>query len=232
MCTAHGLQGGLHGGASLCRKRRWFAVTPDYTMYYYANTGDRQPKGEMHLQSYEVRPDCFKGEKDLCIELYHATRRCFYVFADSREDYEQWIPILKEVCRKSRFLLHPDPLRRRAFDVACAYHHTVPPHKPHAHACILVHDTSRKLTAMAAQRHPVAETQRMMEDDTDRLPEVSEADALVELICDRCALYAPLITTREARELVAGLSLCYGYGSCAPCCPILKLLLPSPFCAS
>ena len=130
-------------------KRRWFAISPDYTVAYYANERDRQPRGSMMMQGYEVRPDCFKGEKDFCIELHHRSRRCFYVYADSREDYEQWIPILKEVCRKSRFRMHPDPLRARAFDAA------------------------------------FKSTQRTMEDDTDRMPELSEREALVQLICDR-----------------------------------------------
>ena len=91
-----------------------------------------------------MRADCFKAEKDLCIELYHRKRRCFYVFADDREDYEQWMPILKEACRKARYPMHPDAVRARVFDVA------------------------------------FKATQEMMEVPTDRLPEVSEADALTE----------------------------------------------------
>ena len=79
-------------------KRRWFVVSPDYGMAYYAGSDTRgAPKGEMMLQGYEVRADCFKAEKDLCIELYHQKRRCFYVYANTVEEYEQWIPMLKEV---------------------------------------------------------------------------------------------------------------------------------------
>ena len=79
-------------------KRRWFVISPEYGMTYYAGTDTRgAPKGEMVLQGYEVRADCFKAEKDLCIELYHQRRRCFYVYADTVEEYEQWIQILKEV---------------------------------------------------------------------------------------------------------------------------------------
>jgi hypothetical protein len=132
-------------------KRRWFVVEggPDYRVSYFKSPGDRQPKGGLILQGYEVRPDCFKSEKDLCIELYHRSRRCFYVFADTREGYAQWIPILKEVCRSARHELHPDPLCVRAFNVA------------------------------------YGATQLLMEDHTNRPPEVSETDALVELVCDR-----------------------------------------------
>lgn len=73
-------------------------VSPDYSMAYYAGSDTRgAPKGEMMLQGYEVRADCFKAEKDLCIELYHQKRRCFYVYANTVEEYEQWIPMLKEV---------------------------------------------------------------------------------------------------------------------------------------
>ena len=131
-------------------KRRWFVVSPDYSVAYYAGSRDNRgaAKGELILQGYEVRADCFKAEKDLCIELYHRKRRCFYVFADNREDYEQWMPILKEACRKARYPMHPDAVRARVFDVA------------------------------------FKATQEMMEVPTDRLPEVSEADALTELVCD------------------------------------------------
>ncbi len=73
-------------------------ISPDYGMKYYAGADTRgAPKGEMVLQGYEVRADCFKAEKELCIELYNQKRRCFYVYADNVEEYEQWIPILKEV---------------------------------------------------------------------------------------------------------------------------------------
>lgn len=147
-------------------------ISPDYGMEYYAGTDTRgAPKGEMVLQGYEVRADCFKAEKDLCVELYHQKRRCFYVYADNVEEYEQWIPILKEVraiasattacihntsfahashqvCRKARYKIHADPLRARAFEVA------------------------------------FEATQKMMEVASERLPEISEADALTELICD------------------------------------------------
>ena len=130
-------------------KRRFFVVLSDYSMAYYAGTDTRgAAKGELVLQGYEVRADCFKAEKDLCIELYHRKRRCFYVYADNREEYEQWMPILKEVCRKARYQIHADPLRARAFDVA------------------------------------FEDIQKMMEVTSERLPEVSEADALTELVCD------------------------------------------------
>lgn len=79
-------------------KRRWFVVSPDYSVAYYAGSDNRgAPKGELVLQGYEVRADCFRSDRDLCIELYHRKRRCYYVCAGSAEEYEQWMPILKEV---------------------------------------------------------------------------------------------------------------------------------------
>jgi ferredoxin len=101
-------------------KRRWFVVQPDYTLSYYAHKGDQRPKGEMNLQSYKVRTDCQRDQKDFCVELYHPKRRCLFVYAESKESYAQWTPILREVCRKSRYVLHPDPMRTRAFEVAYA----------------------------------------------------------------------------------------------------------------
>ena len=132
-------------------KRRWFVISSDpaCTISYYSNPRDRQPKGEMILQGYEVRPDCFKNEKNLCIELYHRTRRCLYVYADNHEDYKQWICIFEEVCRKARYQLHPDPLRAIAFN------------------------TAYKATRM------------MLENTMHREPEGSEAEALVDLVCER-----------------------------------------------
>ena len=42
------------------------------------------------------------------------------MYAETPEEYEQWIPILREVCRKSRYAMHPDSLRAQAFEVAYA----------------------------------------------------------------------------------------------------------------
>ena len=85
-------------------------VSPDYSVAYYAGSDNRgAPKGELVLQGYEVRADCFRSDRDLCIELYHRKRRCYYVCAGSAEEYEQWMPILKEVRASKRALTQVCP---------------------------------------------------------------------------------------------------------------------------
>eukprot|EP01052_Picozoa_sp_SAG31_P018628 SAG31_NODE_1326_length_8761_cov_3.896791_2_plen_796_part_00 len=98
--------------------RRWFVVRADHSLAYYANETDQRPKGEMILQNYQVRTDCQREQKEYCLELYHSRRRCLYVYLETQDEYEEWIPILREACRKSRHVLHPDALRARAFEAA------------------------------------------------------------------------------------------------------------------
>jgi len=127
-------------------KRRWFVVKPDYQIDYYAEETDlankKKPKGSINLCGYWVNTDpndsvigrlkrlAEKMGMDfsnlpkpneyppLTFELYHWRRRCYYVTASTKEEFDDWVAQFRSCCWWARGLQFDDGCHRAAFPVA------------------------------------------------------------------------------------------------------------------
>ncbi|KAL0240820.1 hypothetical protein GEMRC1_006056 [Eukaryota sp. GEM-RC1] len=115
------------GGNRKNWKRRWFIVKYNHEVEYWEseeayNTEGARPKGTIACRGLRVIPDVSLEGHQFLFELRHSVKRCWFLEAESEEDKEDWIRILKQCTRKARVPLNEDPVMREAF--ITAYHAT------------------------------------------------------------------------------------------------------------
>eukprot|EP01110_Echinostelium_bisporum_P013283 TRINITY_DN876_c0_g1_i1.p1 TRINITY_DN876_c0_g1~~TRINITY_DN876_c0_g1_i1.p1 ORF type:complete len:563 (-),score=262.92 TRINITY_DN876_c0_g1_i1:213-1901(-) len=128
-------------------KKRWFVVRPNYTVDYYESEAESQKpkgkkKGTMGLAGYYVVDDPNQGtlvrlkrlaEKmgvdfsnlpkpkeypPLTFELYHSRRRCYYIQAANKEEFDDWVAEFRKVCWRAYGLTIDERCHQEAFPVA------------------------------------------------------------------------------------------------------------------
>lgn len=126
-------------------KKRWFVVRHDYVVEYYESQekwkAGAKPKGRVLLSGFQVEmdPNSFakkwqeefqkqlnidepvadkKDFKPFTIELYHPSRRCWYMVCENEEEFKSWGETFKSVCWRSPMLANDDPVAQAAFEHA------------------------------------------------------------------------------------------------------------------
>jgi len=132
------------GGVRKNWKKRWFIVRHDYSVDYFvdekaATKAKPKPKGSMSLAGYHVRENIGEGlmkqakdlaEKmgidvgqlpkpkeypELCFELHHSRRRCYFVECATKEEKNEWVEMFKTCCRNAWGLKKHDKVHQKAF---------------------------------------------------------------------------------------------------------------------
>eukprot|EP01132_Coremiostelium_polycephalum_P007399 gene7399-9094_t len=127
--------------------KRWFVVRYDYSIDYFVDEAETQKpdpvkKGSINLAGYRVEKDpnssglarikqlaekmgmdmsSMPGPKEyppFTIELYHSSRRCYYIQAACEEEYIEWIEMFKVCCQKAKGFKNQDPVHIKAFSKA------------------------------------------------------------------------------------------------------------------
>eukprot|EP01111_Echinosteliopsis_oligospora_P016493 TRINITY_DN687_c0_g1_i1.p1 TRINITY_DN687_c0_g1~~TRINITY_DN687_c0_g1_i1.p1 ORF type:complete len:601 (+),score=172.61 TRINITY_DN687_c0_g1_i1:144-1946(+) len=136
------------GGKTKNWKKRWFVVRPNWTCDYYvdeatANSGPKaKKKGSINFCGYWVNTDpndstigrlrkladrmgidfsslpLPKPYPPLTLELYHSRRRCYYITAANKEEFDDWVAQFRNCCWYARGLTIDEECHRRAFPVA------------------------------------------------------------------------------------------------------------------
>jgi len=136
------------GGKTKNWKKRWFVVRPNYTCDYYvdetiAASGPKaKKKGSINFCGYWVNTDpndsttgrlrrlaermgvdfsslpLPKPYPPLTLELYHSRRRCYYITAANKEEFDDWVSQFRTCCWYAKGLTVDDECHRRAFPVA------------------------------------------------------------------------------------------------------------------
>jgi len=130
-------------------KKRWFVARPNYTVDYYESEAELQKpkpkkKGTMSLCGYSVVEDPNQGilvrikrlaEKmgvdfsnlpkpkeypPLVFELYHSRRRCYYIQAKDKQEFDDWVAAFRTICWRAWYygLSWDDWCHKRAFPEA------------------------------------------------------------------------------------------------------------------
>ncbi|KAF2069273.1 hypothetical protein CYY_009409 [Polysphondylium violaceum] len=122
--------------------RRYFVCRWDYSVDYFVEENMSVKKGSINLSGYRVEEDPNKStlgrimklaEKmgidvsaipkpkeypPFTIELFHSSRRCYYIQCKSPEEFKEWCDIFKVCCRKAWGLKNRDPVHVAAFPIA------------------------------------------------------------------------------------------------------------------
>ena len=102
-------------------KRRWFEMSPDFTLRYFDNQDEpRQEKGMVILYNREVETGVSEDEHENCIALRPAVLpgRTYYFVADRSQEVEHWLPFIRAACQLSRHPSSPVPALAGAFHAA------------------------------------------------------------------------------------------------------------------
>lgn len=135
------------GGSTKSWKKRWFVVKPNYNVEYYENEaavakGPKAAKGIINLTGYWVKVDpnesvlgrlrelakkmgvefdSLPKQKEyppLTFELYHSRRRCYFITASSKDEFDDWVAQFRTCCWYARGYSLEDEAHLRAFPVA------------------------------------------------------------------------------------------------------------------
>ncbi|KAN0055713.1 hypothetical protein ACTA71_011596 [Dictyostelium dimigraforme] len=122
--------------------KRHFVVRYDYSIDYFVDDTHANKKGTINLCGYSVNDDPNKSGLDrilkiaekmgvdtnsvpkpaqlppFTIELYHYSRRCYYIQCSNEEEFKEWIEIFKTCCRRSYGFKNKDPCHIAAFGIA------------------------------------------------------------------------------------------------------------------
>ncbi len=102
-------------------KRRWFEMSPDFTLRYFDNQDEpRQEKGMVVLYNREVETGVAMDEYENCIALRPAVLpgRTYYFVADKSHEVDHWLPFMRAACQLSRHSSSPVPALAGAFHAA------------------------------------------------------------------------------------------------------------------
>jgi len=128
-------------------KQRWFVVRPNYNVEYYETEatvakGPKAAKGKINLCGYWVNTDPNdsvlirlkrlaekmgvdfgslpkpKEYPPLTFELNHSRRRCYYITATTKEEFDDWVAQFRTCCWHARSYTLEDEAHIRAFPVA------------------------------------------------------------------------------------------------------------------
>lgn len=123
-------------------KKRYFVVKNNFTVDYFESDTMKKRKGTMSLSGYTVVEDPNQGilvrlkrlaEKmgvdfsnlpkpkeyaPLVFEVYHPRRRCYYIQASNKEEFDEWVAEFKKVCWRARGWTIDEECHQYAFQVA------------------------------------------------------------------------------------------------------------------
>lgn len=135
------------GGNTKNWKKRWFVVKPNYNVEYYENDqavakGPKAAKGSINLSGYWVNTDPNdsvlvrlkrlaermgvdfsnipkpKEYPQFTLELNHSRRRCYFITAANKEEFDDWVAQFRTCCWHARSFTLEDEAHIRAFPVA------------------------------------------------------------------------------------------------------------------
>jgi hypothetical protein len=135
------------GGNRKNWKKRWFLVKPSYNVEYYETEaavakGPKAKKGLINLCGYWVNTDPNdsvlgrlkrlaermgvnfdnlpkpKEYPPLTLELHHNRRRCYFITAATKEEFDDWVAQFRICCWHARGFTMEDPAHWEAFPVA------------------------------------------------------------------------------------------------------------------
>lgn len=135
------------GGNRKTWKKRFFVVKPSYNVEYYEDEkamakGPKAKKGLINLCGYWVNTDPNdsvlgrlkrlaermgvdfgslpkpKEYPPLTFELHHSRRRCYFITAPSKEEFDDWVAQFRTCCWHAKGFTLEDPAHWAAFPVA------------------------------------------------------------------------------------------------------------------
>ncbi|EGC30802.1 hypothetical protein DICPUDRAFT_40919 [Dictyostelium purpureum] len=122
--------------------KRHFVVRYDYSVDYFVDENETTKKGTINLCGYRVEDDpnqsaitrifnlaeklgvdtsSIPKPKELppfTIELYHYSRRCYYIQCANEDEFKEWVEMFRICCRRAYGLKNRDPCHQGAFHVA------------------------------------------------------------------------------------------------------------------
>lgn len=135
------------GGNNKTWKKRWFVVKPSYNIEYYETEaavakGSKSRKGLINLCGYWVNTEPNdsvlvrlkrlaermgvdfgglpkpKEYPPLTLELHHPRRRCYFITASNKEEFDDWVAQFRTCCWHAKAFTLEDPAHWIAFPIA------------------------------------------------------------------------------------------------------------------